>query len=67
MNDHIRIDDFGWIWVDGAKVARAEPGKIIAFHDRCRRRVSQRGTDQVAVEMRELWEALALWDDEGAE
>ena len=48
----------GWLIVDGCKVARVEPGPVIAFKDKCRRRASQRGTDQVRVTLPELEQAL---------
>lgn len=48
----------GWLFVDGCKVARVEEGQVIAFKDKCRRRSSRRGTDQVRVTLHELEQAL---------
>ena len=48
----------GFLVVDGCKVARVEPGGVIAFHDRCRRRCSQRGADQVRVSVDALAAAV---------
>lgn len=40
--------------VDGCKVARVEPGGVIAFPDKCRGRVARRGCDQVRVRASDL-------------
>lgn len=63
------VVDGGWIFVDGCKVARAEAGGVIAFKDKCRRRSSGRGSDQVRVGVRQLAEAVeqATGQGEGGE
>jgi hypothetical protein len=48
----------GWVMVDGCKVARAEPGGVLAFHDRDRRRCSERGSDQPRCTVQELVKAV---------
>ncbi len=48
----------GFLVVDGCKVARVEPGGVIAFRDKCRRRCSQRGADQVRVSVDALAEIV---------
>ena len=48
----------GFLVVDGCKVARVEPGGVIAFQDKCRRRCSQRGADQVRVKATDLVRAI---------
>ena len=48
----------GFLVVDGCKVARVEPGGVIAFQDKCRRRCSQRGADQVRVSVDALADAV---------
>lgn len=48
----------GFLIVDGCKVARIEPGGVIAFQDKCRRRCSQRGADQVRVSVDALAEVV---------
>lgn len=53
--------DCGWLVVDGCKVARVvdvQGGKLLAFHDKCRRRSSERGTDQPAATLGEIAEAI---------
>ena len=47
----------GWLYVQGCKVARVS-GRTLAFHDKCRRRCSERGTDQVCVSLSDLEHAL---------
>ena len=47
-----------WLFVDGCKVARVEPGGVIAFKDKCRRRSSSRGSDQVRVSVHDLAQAI---------
>lgn len=48
----------GWMTVDGCKVARVpEPGRL-AFHDRERRRCSERGSDQPSCTLQELVQAM---------
>ena len=48
----------GFLVVDGCKVARVEPGGVIAFQDKCRRRSSARGADQVRVSVDALAHAV---------
>ena len=44
--------------IDGCKVARVEPGGVLAFRDRCRRRQTSRGSDQVRVRVADLTRAV---------
>ena len=48
----------GFLIVDGCKVARVEGGGVIAFQDKCRRRSSQRGANQVRVSVDALAEVV---------
>ena len=48
----------GFLVVDGCKIAKVEPGGVIAFHDKCRRRCSERGANQVRVSVDALAEAV---------
>ena len=53
--------DHGWLVVDGCKVAKvveAQGRKLLTFHDRCRRRSSERGTDQPAATLGEIQAAI---------
>ena len=61
MDDRIFIDDDGYIFLDGVRVARADFGMMIMFHDKCRRRASERGTGQVSIEVDALREAIGDW------
>lgn len=53
-----RIED-GWIISDGCKIARYAEGLSIAFHDKDKFRAMRRGTDQVQVDLVELFQMIA--------
>lgn len=53
--------------VDGCKVARVEPGGVIAFPDKCRGRVQRRGRAQVRVRVSDLARAVESCDCPGPE
>ena len=63
MNDRVHIDADGFVYLDGAKIARAEPGLVLAFQDRCKRRSSARGTNQPSIRVDALREALVFWEE----
>lgn len=48
----------GWLVVDGCKVAKVEPGGMISFKDKCRRRCSERGSGVVMVDPLDIVQAV---------
>ena len=54
----MKIQD-GWIISDGCKIARRAEGLSIAFHDKDKFRAMRRGTDQVEVDLVEIFQVIA--------
>ena len=52
------VEVSGYLVIDGCKVARVEPGGVLAFPDKCRGRVQRRGCDQVRVRVTDLARAI---------
>ena len=50
---NIRLSDT-FLVIDGCKVARVEPGGVLAFPDKCRGRSQRRGCPEVRVKVTDL-------------